>query len=96
MKYTLVLSSVFAFFMFGLYVFQVNSLTMLAYMAQNAETQLKTTAQEATVLEAVHQQAFAFQQLGTLAKNLNFEKTGIITYVHILQGAVARTTQNQQ
>lgn len=82
--------------MFGLYVFQVNSLTMLAYTAQNAETELKTTAQEATVLETVHQQAFAFQQLGILAKNLRFEKTGVITYVHILQGAVARSAQSQQ
>lgn len=90
LRITLFLGVALLFLIFGSYVFQVNSLTMLAYEAKNEETELKTLSFETASLEANHRETFAVQQLGILAQDLNFEKTGVIHYVRILESAVAQ------
>ena len=76
----------------SLYVFQVNSLTTLAYFAKNQETKLTKIAEESTGLETLHRAHFGVVSLEQLAKNLRFEKISKMTYIHILTGSVA---QNQ-
>lgn len=80
------------FSLLSLYVFQVNSLTTLAYSAKGSETALKTLSQESASLETLHRQSFGIAKLEQLAKMLRFERIAKVTYIQILAGSVA---QNQ-
>ncbi|MDP2637100.1 MAG: hypothetical protein Q8P03_00605, partial [bacterium] len=89
-KQTAILGAGMILSLLSLYVFQVNSLTTLAYSAKNQETALTNIAEESADLETFHRQNFGVSSLEQLAKILRFEKIAKVTYIHILTGTVAQ------
>lgn len=63
---------------------------MLAYNTKSEEVKLGALAEDSSSLETLHQENFAFQKLPLLAQALNFVKTGKVSYIQIVAGAVAK------
>ena len=91
-KITFTVGLLFSTLLIGLYIFQVNSLTALAYRAAQKEQQLFQLKQANAELQYRAHQAVSFKDLEQLAKQRNFERVNSITYLRIFAGGVA---QNQ-
>ena len=76
----------------GFYIFQLNSLTTLAWHISEAEQQLTQMKHQNTALQAKAYQGVSFRELKELAEIQNFQKITSITYLVPLGGLVA---QNQ-
>lgn len=87
-----VLASVIA--LFGLYIFQVNSLTALAYLVSAQEGQIRQTKAENKALEMAALQSPGFEGFETLAKEFGFEKVGKVSYLKAFVEGVAAQSKN--
>ena len=87
-----VLGLLFTGFLIGLYIFQVNALTILVYRIAETERQITEHRQTNTALQVQANQAVPFKDLEQLAQSRNFERVRSITYLKIPSGGVA---QNQ-
>ena len=76
----------------GFYIFQLNSLTTLAWHISEVEQQLTQMKYQNTALQTEAYQGVSFRELEELAKRKNFQKITFITYLRPLGGSVA---QNQ-
>ena len=91
-KLVWVLSVLITGLLIGFYIFQLNSLTTLAWHISEVEQQLTQIKHQNTALEAKAYQGISFRELEKLAKVQNFQKITSITYLVPLGGSVA---QNQ-
>lgn len=76
----------------GFYIFQLNSLTTLAYRVAEAEDSLTELKHENTSLQQEAYQAVPLRNLERLAQEHQFVKISSITYLRMQTGLVA---QNQ-
>ncbi len=76
----------------GFYIFQLNSLTTLAYHVAEAEDSLTQLKHENTSLQQEAYQAVPLYDLERLAQERQFVKINSITYLRMQTGPVA---QNQ-
>ncbi|OHA64045.1 MAG: hypothetical protein A2940_01320 [Candidatus Wildermuthbacteria bacterium RIFCSPLOWO2_01_FULL_48_29] len=87
-----VLGLLFTGFLIGLYIIQVNALTILVYRIAGTERQIAEHRHANTALQVQANQAVPFKDLEQLAQSRNFERVRSITYLKIPSGGVA---QNQ-
>ena len=73
------------------YIFQVNSLTALAYHVADQERKIQQLKEDNISLQIHAHQALSLKDLETLARQLHFEKVRSISYVKVLDGSVAQT-----
>ena len=71
-------------------IFQINSLTALAYQVAEAESGLQDLKKANSLWEAEQHQMPSFREFETLAAELNFEKTDKVSYLKIRGGEVAQ------
>ena len=74
----------------GFYIFQVSSLTTLAYHIAAQEQKLTTLQEKHQSLEMTYMQTPSFGNFEELAQRLNFEKNTAITYIKVKRTAVAQ------
>jgi len=91
-KITLTVGLLTSTLLIGLYIFQINSLTALAYRVAQTEHQSLELKQTNAELQHRARQSVPFKDLEQIAKQRNFERVNTITYLRILSGGVA---QNQ-
>lgn len=75
----------------GLYVFQLNSATTLAWHISQAEQQVAELKHVNTKLQAQAYRALPLRDLQALAQARNFEKITSVIYVRLPGGLVAQT-----
>ncbi|HZX49599.1 MAG TPA: hypothetical protein VFE94_00410 [Candidatus Paceibacterota bacterium] len=73
----------------GMYVFQLNALTALAYHIADQEQLATQLKQDVTQLEIRARHTFSLNDLEELAQNMQFEKITNISYLKIPTGGVA-------
>ena len=78
-------------FLIGFYIFQVNSLTTLAWRAAETEDFLTQLKQENTTLEQKAYQALPLRDLERIAKERQFVKINSVTYLRSGGGLVAQS-----
>lgn len=91
-KMVWILGLLTAAFLMGFYIFQLNSLTTLAWHIAETEQQLGELKYQNTALQTEAYQAVSFRDLEELAQSQNFQKITSITYLRPVLGSVA---QNQ-
>ncbi|OHA78627.1 MAG: hypothetical protein A3G10_00815 [Candidatus Wildermuthbacteria bacterium RIFCSPLOWO2_12_FULL_49_9] len=91
-KITFTAGLLFSALLVGLYIFQVNSLTALAYSVAQTEQRFLELKQANAELQHREHQAVSFRDLEQVAKQRNFARVSSITYLRIPSGGVA---QNQ-
>jgi len=74
----------------GLYIFQLNYLTQLAYHIAETEEQLSELKYGNATLQAQTFQAISLKDMETLAAEKNFRKVDKVTYVQVSAGPVAQ------
>jgi len=89
-KTFLILSAVFSILLVGLYIFQLNSLTTLAYHIASYEEQLTQLKYDNADLQAQTFKAVSFKDLSALAAAKNFEKIDTVTYLRVSAPPVAQ------
>jgi len=92
MKLIAILATAFAGVFAFLYVFQVNNLTAQAYHIGEYETAKQQLSDHAKILEAEAVRILAMKDLEALAAVMNFEKARDISYLKIIEPAVAATS----
>ena len=93
MKKMLVISGLLlSTFLFGFYIFQLNSLTTLAWQVAETEDFLTQLKHKNTSLEQKAYQALSMRDLARIAKERQFVKISSVTYLQVGGGLVA---QNQ-
>ena len=84
-----ILTLVFA----ALYIFQVNALVAMAYSIAGQETQIFELKEETKALQANIGRALSLKDFEKLARELQFEKVRGVTYLKLLDGAVAQSAE---
>jgi uncharacterized membrane protein (Fun14 family) len=74
----------------GLYIFQLNYLTTLAYHISENQEQLTQLKYENASLQATTFQSVSLKDLHELAAAKSFEKVGTVTYLKATAGPVAQ------
>jgi len=74
----------------GLYIFQLNYLTTLAYHIAEQEEELLQSKYRTSALQAEAFQSFSLKDLEQLASESNFEKIDKVTYLKVSAGPVAQ------
>jgi hypothetical protein len=75
----------------GFYMFQLNSLTTLAYRAAEAEDLVTRLKHENTALEHTAYQALSARDLARIASEHRFVKISSVTYLRVAGGPVAQS-----
>ena len=78
-------------FLIGLYMFQLNSLTTLAWQIAESEDFLTQLKHENTALEQKAYQALTRRDLERIAKEREFVKINSVTYLRLGGGLVAQS-----
>lgn len=78
-----------------IYIFQINSLTALAYHVADQEAVIQELHEANGKLEARMYQSLSFNDLAALADKFSFEKIGMISYIKVIDGKVAQQTLQQ-
>lgn len=78
-------------FLIGFYIFQLNSLTTLAWRVAETEDFLTITKHENTALQQKAYQALSLGDLERIAMEREFVKIGSVTYLQVGGGPVAQT-----
>ena len=86
-----ILTVVFA----ALYIFQVNALVAMAYSIAGQETQIFELKEKTRVLQANVGKALSLRDFERLAAELHFEKVRGVTYLKLLDGAVAQSENRE-
>ena len=89
-KVLFALSIIISAFLIGLYIFQLNSLTTLAYNIAEHEEQITQFRYGNADLQAQTFQAVSLKDLAELAIIKNFKKIDTITYLRVSVGPVAQ------
>lgn len=89
-KKVLALSLFSLLVLFSGYIFQVNSLTATAYHVTTSEQELKQLIEQQKTLEASRGNTLSFSSMASLAQELQFERTGSISYIQVGSGPVAQ------
>ena len=85
-------SLLFSTFLIGFYIFQLNSLTTLAWRVAETEDFLSQIKHENTALQQKAYQALSLGDLERIASERRFVKISSVTYLQVGGGPVA---QNQ-
>ncbi|MDA1337591.1 MAG: hypothetical protein O3C23_02400 [bacterium] len=78
-----------------LYIFQINALTTQVYRMGDQEKHLVQLKEQGVHLDVQHLGSFTRTRMEELAKEMQFERVGKISYLKILSSSVA-TTINQE
>ena len=73
-----------------LYIIQVNLLTSSAYNISSLQSQLVEVQESNKSLERIHMQSLQARDLDSLASDMGFEKISSISYIRIIDSAVAQ------
>jgi len=73
-----------------MYIIQINLITGSAYTISGLEQQLRTLKDTNKDLEATYMQATQFRNLDELASTMGFEKIGLVSYIKVIDTAVAQ------
>lgn len=79
----------------ALYVFQVNSLTELAYRIAAEEGQTYEIEEQNKRLQISATQSYGLQEYAVLARQFGFEKIGRISYLRAFESAVAQNANGE-
>ena len=79
----------------SLYIFQINSLTALAYHVADQEVIIQELHEANVRLEARMYQSLSFNDFAALADEFSFEKIGTISYIRVIDGRVAQQILQQ-
>jgi hypothetical protein len=91
-KKILILSSLLlSCFLIGFYIFQLNSLTTLAWRVAETEDFLTQLKHENTALQQKAYQALSIGDLERIASDRQFVKISSVTYLQITGGPVAQS-----
>lgn len=90
-KFSWVLCFAWIFALAGFYVFQVTALTQTAFSLGSSERAMKTIQEQVRTLETETGQLRSME-FPALAERLNFEKIQNISYVRLMNQAVAQNT----
>ncbi len=96
MKKLFFLSAATIFFLVGLYIVQINSLTAQAYATTSLKKELITLQETNKNLQSNVVKSFSVQNVATLASQLNFQKVDQVSYVQVLVGSVAKRSTNNE
>ena len=91
-KYTWAVGIFLLGLLIGLYIFQLNALTQLAYHIAETEQHAMEIKHENTSLQTQAHRAVSLRDLEQLAQTKNFHKVTSVTYLRPISGSVA---QNQ-
>ena len=83
----------FAILLFSLYIVQVNLLTQSAYLISDLETQSKHLSTRNQMLATEYMQNMPRRNLDELAEQLQFEKITTVSYIKVIDSAVAQNSQ---
>jgi hypothetical protein len=89
-KIVLAAGIIFAALLVGIYIFQLNYLTTLAYHISESQEQLTLLKYDNASLQATAFQAVSLKDLEALAVAKNFEKIRTVTYLKTSTGPVAQ------
>jgi hypothetical protein len=89
-KIVLAAGFIFAALLVGIYIFQLNYLTTLAYRISENEQQLTQLKYDNASLQAETFQAASLKDLEELAISKNFEKIDTVTYLRVSARPVAQ------
>lgn len=78
-------------FLIGFYIFQLNSLTTLAYRIAETEDFLTQIKHENTALQQKAYQALSLRDLERIARERQFVKINSVTYLRLGGGLVAQS-----
>ncbi len=84
------LTMLFFVAMLVLYVLLVNKLTDGVYLIKSYNKEMSILSRDNKMLETTFAQSGLLGKVTEQAKNLNFEKTTQVTYVHILDSPLAK------
>lgn len=79
----------------ALYIFQVNALVAMAYHIAGEETQIRQMKEETKTLQTNANKVLSLKDLEGLAVQLHFEKIRSITYLRLIEGAVAQSENRE-
>lgn len=83
----------FAILLLALYVIQVNLVTQSAYLISDLETQTKRLSATNQILATEYMQNMPLRNLDELAEQLQFEKINSVSYIKVIDSAVAQNSQ---
>lgn len=76
-----------------MYIVQINKLVELTYQTAEYEQQVRSLGKETAGLEQVSGEMFSISQLEQMAQTLRFERVGVVSYVKVGGGTVAKIGQ---
>ena len=89
------LLSAFAVALFAFSVFQMNSITRLAYSLQETRELAGQLEEELAKMEVKTAHRYSQDRLAQLAQEFSFEKIGSITYIQLPEGTFAKNLNRQ-